>query len=175
MGKYAREELEREFRRYIEIGAVGEDWEAWANLFSEDCVYHERVLGSMHGREAVKQWIVAIMQEFRAIYTVYEWHLVDPENGRVVFYMQNRRDHPSGEGVIDFPGITILEYAGDGLWSLEEDYWAIRESRKCLKLYADACEKWDPDHNRKGTRHDWGNGPAWARGAPSYAERKPVG
>jgi hypothetical protein len=30
-------------------------------------------------------------------------------------YMQNRRDHPSGTGTIDFPGITILGYAGDGL------------------------------------------------------------
>ena len=42
----------------------------------------------------------------------------DYEIGRAVVYMQNRRDHPSGRGVIDFPGITILQYAGDGLLGL---------------------------------------------------------
>ena len=38
------------------------------------------------------------------IYTAYEWHMVD-DDGRVVVYMQNRRDHPEPEPAADrLPG-----------------------------------------------------------------------
>ncbi len=63
----------------------------------------------------------------------------------VRFYMQNRRDHPAGKGTIDCPGISILEYGGNG---------------KC-------CRAHDPDHARKHTRLDWGRGPEWTRGGRS--------
>jgi hypothetical protein len=171
MGRYSREELEQAFRTYWGTGAVGEEWDAWANLFSEDADYHERILGSKKGREAIRAWIVPIMDQYGELYTAYEWHVVDPENGRVVVYMQNRRDHPSGRGVIDFPGITILEYAGGGKWKLEEDYWAVPASRQAFKDYAEACAKHDPDHAKKRTRLHWGSGPDWTRGARTYYER----
>ncbi len=174
MGKYSREELESAYQQYWRMGAVGEDWDAWADLFTEDATYYERILGTMQGREAIRKWIKPIMEQYAELYTAYEWHLIDEENGRVVFYMQNRRDHPSGEGTIDFPGVSILEYAGDGKWKLEEDYWAVRLSRETLRQYAEACEQFDPGHPRKRTRLNWGNGPEWTRGAPSYALRKPV-
>lgn len=174
MGKYGREELQAAFEEYWRRGAVGEDWDAWADLFTEDATYHERILGTMHGREAIRGWIKPIMEKYPQLYTAYEWHLIDENNGRVVVFMQNRRDHPGGEGTIDFPGITILEYAGNGRWSLEEDYWAVRLARETFRQYTEACERYDPDHPRKRTRLNWGKGPDWAQGAPSYAERKPV-
>ena len=171
MGRFQGEELERAFRRYWQTGAVGEDWEGFANLFTGDALYVEHVLGDRRGREAIRAWIVPIMAQYRELYTVYEWHVVDAERGRVVVYMQNRRDHPSGEGVIDFPGITILGYAGDGLFDYEEDYWALPASRKAFQDYAEACAKHDPEHAAKGTRLDWGRGPDWTRGAASWSER----
>jgi hypothetical protein len=111
------------------------------------------------------------MEEYCELYTAYEWHTIDEEHGRALVYMQNRRDHPSGTGTIDFPGITILDYAGDGLWNAEEDFWAVPASRVALKQYAEACEKHDPDHKQKRTRLNWGSGPAWTQGAPSWFER----
>jgi hypothetical protein len=36
-----------------------------------------------------------------------------------------RRDHPSGTGFCDFPGVTILDYAGDLMWKQEEDYYSL--------------------------------------------------
>ena len=36
MGKYSREELEAAFQTYWRVGAVAEDWDAWADLFTED-------------------------------------------------------------------------------------------------------------------------------------------
>ena len=108
MARFNRDEVEEAFRHYWRTGAVGEDWPGWSDLFTEDAVYHERVLGSMKGRESIRRWILPIMDQYCELYTAYEWHMVD-ETRRVVVYMQNRRDHPSGKGVIDFPAITILQ------------------------------------------------------------------
>jgi hypothetical protein len=111
------------------------------------------------------------MSQYPELYTVYEWHTVDPVTGRVIVYMQNRRDHPSGKGVIDFPGVTILEYAGGGLWRREEDFWAVPAAYKTVEDYAAACAAQDPDHRLKRTRLAWGRGPEWTRGGRSYDER----
>jgi hypothetical protein len=173
MGAYGREELEQAFRTYWRAGAVGEDWNAWCDLFTEDVLYVEHMYGTMRGREAVRAWIVPLMERYGEIYTGYEWHAVDPERGRVVLYVQNRRDHPSGTGTIDFPGVTILEYAGGGLWSKEEDFYATRERDVAMRAYEEACRRHDPDHPRKRTRSDWGNGPGWTKGGRSWAERPP--
>lgn len=163
-------EVDAAFRTYWQTGIIREDWDAWCDLFTEDVVYLERVLGTMNGREAVRAWIKPLMEQYGEIYGVYEWHTVDP-SGRVVFYMQNRRDHPSGDGHLDFPGISILQYAGEGLWSLEEDYWAEKLAIDRFKQYEKALKSHDSEHREKRTRLDWGNGPDWTRGGRSWAER----
>lgn len=171
MAQFTRDEIEQAFRRYWQTGAVGERWDDWADLFTEDAEYVEHVLGSLRGREAIRAWIKPIMEQFCEIYTAYEWHMVDENLGRVVVYMQNRRDHPNGRGVIDFPGITILDYAGDGRWKREEDYWAVPAANQSVSQYSKACKEFDPEHRSKRTRHDWGNGPAWTRGARTWFDR----
>ena len=171
MGKFSREEIERAFQKYWSTGAVGEDWDGFADMFTEDARYVEHVLGKMNGREEIRSWIKKIMEEFGEIYTAYEWHTIDEERDQAIVYMQNRRDHPSGTGTIDFPGVTILHYAGGGLFDREEDYWAVPAGRATVEEYSKACEKHDRDHKSKRTRLDWGNGPAWAQGAKSYFDR----
>jgi hypothetical protein len=174
MTALTRDELEQAFRTYWRTGAVGEDWDAWADLFTPDAEYVEHVLGNLKGREAIRNWIKPIMAQYGEIYTAYEWHSVDPDAGRVMVYMQNRRDHPSGHGVIDFPGITILDYAGNGEWKREEDFWAVPTATQAAQEYEAAREQHDPEHRKKMTRLNWGNGPAWTKGEPSYAERRPA-
>lgn len=171
---FAKNELEEAFRRYWQTGAVGERWSDWADLFTPDARYVEHVLGTRNGREEIRSWIVPIMAKYPEIYTVYEWHMLD-ESGRVVVYMQNRRDHPSGRGVIDFPGVTLLQYAGSGLWSLEEDFWAVPQAQRAFQEYSEACKRHDPQHAQKMTRLDWGRGPEFTRGARSYGERPSCG
>jgi hypothetical protein len=171
MSQFSREELERAFELYWSTGAVGEDWDAWADLFTEDAEYVEHVLGTMKGREAIRGWIKPIMEQFCELYTAYEWHTIDEAAGRVIVYMQNRRDHPSGTGTIDFPGITILDYAGNNRWQREEDYWAVPRAHASVEEYAAACKQFDPGHREKRTRKNWGAGPAWTRGAPSFFAR----
>ena len=171
MGKYTRDELERAFIHYWRTGAAGEDWDAWADLFTEDCTYFEHWYGLMHGRETVRAWIVPIMDKYREIYTGYEWHVIDEDRGQVVFYVQNRRDNPNGKGQCDFPGVSIITYAGNGKWSREEDYWAVKGRETAMKEYDDARARFDPDHPKKATRSNWGNGPDWIQGGKTYATR----
>ena len=173
MESFRRDELDAAFRHYWQTGAVGEDWDAWADLFTIDATYVEHVLGNLNGREAIRAWIKPIMEQYGEIYTVYEWHSVDEQNGRVIVYMQNRRDHPGGSGHLDFPGVTLLQYAGNGQWSREEDFWAVPGAYAMAEAYATACRECDPHHAEKRTRLDWGSGPAWTRGGRSYADRPP--
>ncbi len=92
------------------------------------------------------------MEEYGEIYTAYEWHMVD-DDGRVVVYMQNRRDNPEpGAPPIDFPGMTVLQYAGDGMFSLEEDFWSLPEGIETAKRYAAACTQFDPDFPQPSAR-----------------------
>ena len=123
---FDRDEVEAAFRTYWQLGAVGEDWDAWCDTcFTEDVTYIEHILGNKQGREAVRAWIKPTMADYGEIYTAYEWHMVD-DDGRVVVYMQNRRDNPEpGAPPIDFPGMTVLQYAGNGQFSLEEDFWSL--------------------------------------------------
>jgi hypothetical protein len=173
MGRHGREHIERAFRQYWRTGAVCEAWDRWVELFTEDALYVDHVLGTFRGRASIGALIDSIVTGFGERYAVYEWHIVDEERDRVVFYMQNRRDHPSGSGTIDFPGVAILQYAGDGRWSHEEDFWSLRAAQAALREYRDACARFDPEHPTKRTRLHWGAGPDWTRGAPSHAKRPP--
>ena len=164
---YDLEELEEAFVLYWNTGMIREDWNAWADLFTPDAVYYERVLGTMHGQQTIRNWIIPLMGEYGEIYGVYDWHHVDP-SGRVVFRMDNRRDHPSGKGFLDFPGVTILQYAGDMKWSSEEDYWAQELGVQQYQAYNKALKEYDPEHRNKRTRFHWGNGPEWAQGPASF-------
>jgi hypothetical protein len=163
MAGHSRDEVDEAFRHYWRTGAVGEDWEAWADLFTDDADYVEHVLGSMRGRAEIKSWITQIMAAYPELYTFYEWHVIDGD--RVLFYMQNRRDNPAPGGPpIDFPGISILHYAGDGKWSFEEDFWAFPAAQKAQAAYIEARAKHDPDHPGRMTRLNWPDSPDWARG-----------
>ena len=82
--RFTRDEMESAFRTYWRTGAVGEDWDAWADLFTEDTEYVEHVLGTMHGREEIRAWIKPIMAQYPELYTAYEWHSVDEASGRVM-------------------------------------------------------------------------------------------
>ena len=48
----------------------------------------------------MRAWIKPTMEEYGEIYTAYEWHMID-DDGRVVVYMQNRRDNPEPGAAAD--------------------------------------------------------------------------
>ncbi len=179
MAGYSRSEVEKEFAHFYNIGCVVEDWDAWANLFTDDARYVEHFWGEMHGSAEVLAWIDPVMAGVPEIYTVLDWYMIDGD--KVVWSVQNRRDNPDPEGdpvYFDFPGLSVAGYAGGGKWSYEEDYWDVRGARSTAAAYAEVCARVSPDLETRLSRRYWPDGPPWARldepARPSWLYRDDV-
>ena len=139
MSEPDRAEVEAAFHHFWTIGNLDENWPAWPALFTEDVRYIEHIYGEMRGRAAVTAWITKLMAQHRDVHAVIDWYMI--RGARVVVNMQNRYYHPDpGSTPLDFPGITILEYAGDGLFQYEEDYWCVRTAKQCHAAFQSAVE-----------------------------------
>ena len=63
-----------------------------------------------------------------------EWHLI--EGDRVVYYPWQVIPDPEGRGRdYRFGCVTILGYAGDGLWSYQEDLYNPSEAAQVIKRW----------------------------------------
>jgi len=162
--KFDRNEVEQAFANLWKVGCVDEDWIGWTNLYTPDVEYFDHFWGWFHGREEVVRWIEPVMKGVPEIYTVLEWYRIDDDV--VTFFVQNRRDNPSDDGpeYFDFPGLSIAVYAGDGLFSSEEDYWDVGGARRTSQEYEAACTRAGAgDPLARMTRRFWPEGPSWAR------------
>jgi hypothetical protein len=90
VGRWTREELEEAFADYqrtaLQAGTTG-DWNAWANLFTEDATYIEHAFGTFGGREAIRRWITETMSAFPGNAMPHfpiDWYVIDEERGWVV-------------------------------------------------------------------------------------------
>ena len=124
-----RDEIERAFVAYQDavagIAAAG-DWASFADLFTEDATYEEHAFGSFEGREAIRRWVVTTMTSFPGnTMTSFPiaWHVVDEPTARVICEVRNLMPDPGDGSVHEASNLTILTYAGDGLWSREEDVY----------------------------------------------------
>ena len=129
MPPYSREELESAFQDYqdeVDRIAGSGDWTRFADLFTEDATYVEHAYGTFSGREAIRGWIVRTMADFPGSAMPHfpiAWHVVDEERGRIVCEVYNELTDPGDGQPHGASNITILTYAGDGLWSSEEDVY----------------------------------------------------
>ena len=89
MAKYSREELQRAHDNYLavaqEAGRSG-NWRPWADLFTEDADYIEHHYGTLHGREAIYEWIAKTMSEWpnsEMKEFPHDWCVCDEERGLV--------------------------------------------------------------------------------------------
>jgi hypothetical protein len=122
-------------------GSVDESWSAWPDRLTDDVRYREHFYGDMHGREAVRAWIVSLMAQRADVHAVLDWYIVS--GCRLVLNMQNRYYNPDPAGApFDFPGLTILEYAGNGLFGYQEDYWSQRLARTAHASFTAAVDAW---------------------------------
>jgi hypothetical protein len=129
MGQWSRAEIDEAFTEYqrqaAACGASGE-WRTWADLFTEDARYVEHLYGRMEGREAIYSWIQKTMSTYPGSEMPefpIEWHVIDEERGWVLCHVWNRMRDPGDGSIHQEYNITILHYAGDGLWSYEEDVY----------------------------------------------------
>ena len=126
---WTRDEIETEFAEYrarAARAAASGDWREWADQFTEDALYVEHHFGEINGREAIFEWIQSTMDAWpNSLMSEFpvEWHLIDEERGWVVFQVQNRMADLGDGSVWQDHNWTKLHYAGDGLWSYEEDVY----------------------------------------------------
>jgi ketosteroid isomerase-like protein len=149
MTAYSLDELRSAYEHYSQVAdncAASRDYNALADLFTEDCTYIEHVFGEMRGREAVRQWLVPLMLEWPNHLMTYthDWVIFDEVNGRVVFCARSHLPD-LGDGT-DYSATnwTRIDYAGDGLWWREEDIYSAASFGKLLT-------EWQAAKNAAGT------------------------
>lgn len=129
MSKFSRSELEAAFAHYqAQVHQAGEsgDWNLFADLFTEDATYVEHLYGDFTGREAIRKWIVPTMTTAPGCWMPWfppTWHVVDEERGRIICEIRNQMQDPGDGSIHEATNITILDYAGDDLFSREEDVY----------------------------------------------------
>ncbi len=114
------------FHDRVEQCRVTGDWSGYADLFTPDAVYIEHAMGTFHGREEIRAWVVRTMTTYPGrVMTGFRpsWQMVDAAAARLVCQVQNPMPDPGDGTVLDEPNITIMTYAGDGLFSGEEDVY----------------------------------------------------
>jgi ketosteroid isomerase-like protein len=146
MTTYSREELETAFQAYqdeVDRIAGSGDWSRFADLFTEDATYVEHAYGNFNGREEIRAWITRTMTAFPGSEMPHfpiTWHLVDEERGRIVCDVYNELHDPGDGQPHGASNITILTYAGDGLWSCEEDVYNPATFLRATKRWAKVAE-----------------------------------
>jgi hypothetical protein len=125
----ARAELEDAFAGYqatVRRAAAEHDWALFADSFTEDAQYLEHAYGAFSGRAAIREWAVRTMTAFPGNAMVdfpIGWSVLDDERGWIVCEVGNVMADPGDGSRHSSPNITILHYAGDGLFSYEEDVY----------------------------------------------------
>ena len=166
MSELDRAEVEEAFKHYFITGPVDEDWIAWSQLFTDDAVYFDHYYGRFRGPHEIQLFLESTMMFGKQCYTALEWYNIDRD--RIVWKGLNRADHPNPrEPPFEFPSLQILQYAGDGKWRSEEDWWLVPEMTRFAKGYWKACQQLDPDFPDTLSRRHWGD-VAWARPAAGH-------
>jgi hypothetical protein len=148
---FRRAEIEAAFRHYQEVAAVAaahQDWSAWVECFTPDVHYIEHHYGEIHGREAVLDWIqstmnvwpVKLMNSFP-----WDWWVIEEDRGWVIGQVENRMADPGDGKLYQEYNWSRLVYAGNGLFSSEEDVYNPARFGDMLKNWMKAWREHHPD------------------------------
>jgi hypothetical protein len=123
-----REELEAAFHLHestIARAASTGDWEPFVQLFTAEVRYLDPMVGAMHGHEEVRAWVNATLVPFPGSAMTFpaSWHVVDPDQSLIVCELRNVLRDPGDGSVHEQSNITVLRYAGDGLFASEQDVY----------------------------------------------------
>ncbi len=190
MGRWTREEIDDAFKQYQAMGlkaARSGDWTYWGNMFTENCTYLERNLGSWAGRDAIVRNMSAVMHlsgnEALAEHTPdngiqsapwvmcnqypVEAYVIDEDRGWVWALIWNRMDDPGDGSIHQSNCFNLFKYAGNGQFSYEEDLYNPAE-------FLTMMENWLPVWNEHKDRADADKREqdAMAEAARAFAEKQ---
>jgi hypothetical protein len=98
------------------------------------------------GREAIRRWITEAMGTFPGDTMPHfpiEWYMIDEDKGWVVCQVWNRMADPGDGSLHQAYNFTLLKYAGDGLWSYEEDIYNPASFATMVKGWIDRKRELD--------------------------------
>ncbi|EME20486.1 nuclear transport factor 2 family protein [Rhodococcus triatomae] len=145
-GRWNRAELEEAFAGYqrtVETAKETGNWDLFAEMFTEDATYVEHAYGTFAGREEIRPWINRTMSSFPGSHmTAFPalWHTIDEDRGWVICEIDNPMCDPGDGSSHAASNLTILHYAGDGLWSCEEDVYNPMKFLTMAKNWCRAAE-----------------------------------
>ncbi|WP_370247942.1 nuclear transport factor 2 family protein [Nocardioides sp.] len=123
--------------RCVQGYADSGDWTPFAEHFTPDATYVEHAFGTFRGREEIRAWSVRTMTSFPgSVMTGFPlaWQVVDADAARLVCEVRNLMPDPGDGSRHEESNLTIMTYAGDGLFSREEDvYNPMRFARMTLR------------------------------------------
>ena len=128
-GSFAAEEISDAYaglHRAVQGYADSGEWGGFADHFTEDAEYVEHAYGTFHGREEIRAWSVATMTSFPgSVMTSFPlaWQVVDVPTSRLVCEVRNLMPDPGDGSLHEASNLTIMTYAGDGLFRREEDVY----------------------------------------------------
>lgn len=151
--RFSRAELADAFATFentVAQAAATKDWDAWVAHYTPEVTYVEHAMGTMHGREPVREWIRTTMSTFPGSHmTAFPslWTVIDETTSRIICELDNPMRDPGDGTIISATNISIVTYAGDGLWSRQEDIY------NPLRFVA-AAKKWCRTAQQLGTLDD---------------------
>lgn len=154
-GRFAYEEVHAAFEEYVRRANIN-DWDLWADMFTDECLYVDHHFGTFKRRQDVRDWMTPLMATQPEMKFVPEFFVI--KDDLVVNYNWNRWPNPDGScepydvygnGIpntnykYQFPCVTLNRYAGDGLFWYEEDLYSPT-------AYLEVLKQWKAEMDRLG-------------------------
>lgn len=150
MKTYPREEVQAAIERFERANRAAErdgDWSRLGEFYTDDAVYSYVGLAAgglvdARGRDAIVELVLRRdMEPYRGWTYPYDWIAID--GNRVITKWWNRAPgtHPDGRA-IQCPGMSVLEYAGDGKFKSQFDLFdrlSVQEVRDEWERIAQAA------------------------------------
>ncbi len=157
----AQETYDRFVARREEVDAGQRGWGDMADFFTKDAVYIDPAWGRQEGRETIREFFIASMAGLTGYgwSTPECWTMVDGHR-LVSRWDQILGQQPDGSDW-RVSGLSILYYAGDGLFCYSNDYLNMTHIGETLKAM-----QWQPprEFNMPPKKPVWATHlpPAWA-------------
>ena len=148
--RFSREEIEEHWAHYQKVarrcGPAG-DWTELCDLYTEDATMIVSGGVKVGGREAMKRWYREALGEepMRSLhYYPVEWYMIDEYLGWVSCRFNVRMSDPGDGSIHEEYCFSLLKYAGNGLWSHEEDLYNPTKLMSMVDRWIAAKKKVDP-------------------------------
>ncbi|MBW2245145.1 MAG: nuclear transport factor 2 family protein [Deltaproteobacteria bacterium] len=132
----AKEALEAYARFVAErdrIDSGDSEWSALAEFFTEDAVYIDPAWGRIEGREAIRDFFVHSMEGLTGHGWTTPENWATAEGARVIGQWDQILGEQADGTPIRVPGLSILYYAGDGLFCYSHDMLNMAHINEMLR------------------------------------------